>query len=90
MLQEFAAWHAGNVPPRVLDAFRYGDRNNSGYLDARELRDVLGYYGLDASSSTARDMVMRYDDRPDGKPDVYEFAALVAQLGVLQRACAYA
>ena len=45
----------------MLEAFRYFDANGSGYLDYRELRDALSYYGLDLSSAAAREVVLRYD-----------------------------
>ena len=40
-----AAFHPADIPPRVLEAFRYFDGNNSGFLDYRELRNALQHYG---------------------------------------------
>ena len=68
------------IPPRVVKAFRYFDQNGSGFLDYRELRNALKYMGFDLSSGGAKEVVMRYDDNPDGKLDVRDFAALIADL----------
>ena len=68
------------MPQRVVNAFRYFDRNDSGFLDYRELRDALNHMGFDCSTGGAKEVVMRYDDRPDGKLDVNEFAELVRDI----------
>ena len=68
------------ISHRVAAAFEAFDANKSGYLDYRELRLALGHYGVDLSSEGARDIVQRYDDRPDGRLDIREFAALVADI----------
>ena len=75
-----------SFPPRVLDTFRYFDRNGSGFLDYRELRNALQYYGLDVSSQGARSVLLRYDDAPDGRLEVAEFAELVRdiEMGVIR------
>ena len=65
------------IPRRIVDAFRYFDRNDSGYLDYRELRNAIQYMGFDCTTGGAKEVVMRYDDRPDGKLDVNEFAELI-------------
>jgi len=68
------------VPPRVLATFEHFDRNRSGFLDYRELREALRHYGLDMSMSQAANLVQRYDSNPDGRLDVNEFAAMVRDL----------
>ena len=65
--------------PRVRAAFEYYDRNRSGYLDYRELRDALRHMGLDATYGGAATLLRRYDD-PDGRMDVHEFHRLVQDL----------
>ena len=72
--------YAGPVPPRVLATFEHFDRNRSGFLDYRELREALRHYGLDMSMSQAANLVQRYDSNPDGRLDVNEFAAMVRDL----------
>jgi len=68
------------VPTRVRSTFAHFDANGSGYLDYRELQNALRHYGVDLSTEGARAMVVRYDDRPDGKLDVGEFAELVRDI----------
>ena len=51
-------------------AFARFDRNRSGFLDYRELRNALTHMGLDLSTSTAVELVRAYDDYPDGKLDI--------------------
>ena len=79
--------HAGQVPARVAAAFDEHDTNRSGFLDYAELRGALRRYGLDTTEGEAASIVRAYDDRPDGKLDVYEFSRLVKDIesGVLRR-----
>ena len=65
------------VDSNVRGAFEYFDRNRSGFLDYRELRSALQYMGIDTSLREAANVLRRYDDYPDGKLDVAEFASLV-------------
>jgi hypothetical protein len=64
----------------VDDVFARFDRNRSGYLDYRELRNALQYYGLDVSSRGAQQVLAAYDDHPDGKLEKAEFAELVRDI----------
>ena len=68
------------MPERVRAAFERFDTNRSGYLDYSELRNALRHYGLDVSEQGAADYLRRYDERPDGKLDLAEFAKLVRDL----------
>ena len=76
----------GAIPPRVLDTFAYFDGNRSGYLDYRELRNALRYYGIDVSTHGAASVLRRYDDHPDGRLEVAEFAELIrdVEMGVIR------
>ena len=67
----------------VRAAFARFDRNRSGFLDYRELRNALTHMGLDLSTSTAVELVRAYDDYPDGKLDIFEFSNLVRDLGAV-------
>ena len=64
----------------MVAAFEYFDRNRSGFLDYRELRNALTYMGLDLSTAATVDLLRAYDDYPDGKLDVHEFETLVRDL----------
>ena len=77
---------SSSVPPHVAAAFARHDRNRSGYLDYAELREALHTAGADLSSEIARQLVLVYDERPDGKLDLGEFAELCIDLemGVLR------
>ena len=68
------------IPQRVANAFNFFDRNGSGFLDYRELKTALQHLGIDLSSGGSSELLMRYDDKPDGKLDVNEFGALVQDL----------
>jgi len=71
----------GAVPPRIARTFYHFDANKSGFLGYRELRDALRHYGLsDATIRDAQSVVRRYDDTPDGRLDLNEFAELVSDL----------
>ena len=79
--------YAPNVPARVATAFEEHDANRSGFIDYVELRGALRRYGIDASEGEAASIVRAYDDRPDGKLDVVEFARLVRDIeaGMMRR-----
>jgi len=68
------------VPAHVRTTFNHFDDNASGFLDYKELRSALRHYGFAASEYEAAAVVRRYDDSPDGKLDLPEFAALVRDL----------
>ena len=87
----YGAPYGTHIPSRVHDAFRFFDRNRTGYLDYSELRNALRHYGIDASQRGAARLLATYDDRPDGRLDVEEFANLVRDLesGVLRAHDAY-
>ena len=65
------------VPARVVAAFEHFDRDISGFLDYRELRDALQHYGIDLSASATARIIAAYEVRPDGKLDLYEFQRLI-------------
>lgn len=73
-------------PPRMepedplRDAFREFDADGDGFLDYRELRAALGAMGLDVSDADSKAMLKAYDDNPDGKMDMKEFAKLIGDL----------
>ena len=60
--------------------FKRFDANDSGYLDYRELRNALDYYGVDVSTDVAKEVLEAYDDTPDGKLDQTEFAVLARDI----------
>ena len=62
-------------------AFDRFDKNRSGFLDYRELRNALQHMGYDVSTRDAMELLRAYDDYPDGKLDVHEFGKLVRDLG---------
>ena len=66
----------------VLKAFMYYDTNGSGFLDYKELRSALRHMGVDTNVQGAAQLMVAYDDRPDGKMDIGEFRKLVDDLGV--------
>jgi len=81
----------GAVPARVSAAFYHFDTNRSGFLSNAELRRALRYYGIDASHLESSSILRRYDDHPDGRLELAEFAELVRDLedGVLRGTPSY-
>ena len=65
---------------RLRRAFEYFDRDGSGFLDFRELRNALTLFGLDLHAEHAKQLLIAYDDRPDGKLDLTEFIKLVSDI----------
>ena len=60
--------------------FAHFDRTKNGAFEYRELRDALRALGYDASHPVAANLIKQYDDTPDGKMQLTEFATLVNQL----------
>ena len=75
-----------DVPIRVASAFDRYDKDHNGYLQSIELKAALKSYGLDLSHKGTLDLLKRYDDRPDRRMDLNEFAELVndLELGVVR------
>ena len=65
------------VPTRVRAAFETFDTDRSGYIEAVELRRALRHYGIDLTEKQTADVLVQYDEHPDGKLDLTEFASLV-------------
>ena len=70
----------GNVPEHLKAMFTHFDRNENGVFEYRELRSALRALGYDVSHPVAASLIEQYDDTPDGKMQLSEFATLVIQL----------
>lgn len=68
---------ASSISERVAETFEYFDRDCNGYLDRGELREALRHYGIDVSNHAAAAVLSAYDDHPDGRLELHEFANLV-------------
>jgi len=68
------------IPQDVVEAFMHFDRNETGFLDYRELADALSWYGVDTSLAEAIDLLRQYDEYPDGRLDLAEFASLIEDM----------
>ena len=66
------------IPRHVRTTFDAFDVTSTGYLEHRELRNALQYLGFNTSNFGAASILAAYDDHPDGKLDLVEFARLVA------------
>ena len=76
-----ASTNGSLIDDKVARTFYDFDANKSGFLDYRELRNALRHYGLnDAVIRDPQYVMRRYDDTPDGKLDLSEFAELVRDL----------
>lgn len=71
---------AHRVPADVRDTFMRHDRNRSGRLDYRELRNTLEALSLDCTTSHAADLLKRYDADGNGLLDLDEFYTMVREL----------
>ena len=71
---------AHRVPADVRDTFMRHDRNHSGRLDYRELRNTLEALSLDCTTSHAANILRRFDRDGNGVLDLNEFYTLVREL----------
>jgi len=69
-----------DVPEHLKAMFAHFDRTKNGAFEYRELRDALRTLGYDVSHPVAANLIKQYDDTPDGKMQLTEFATLVNQL----------
>ena len=80
---------AGASPPvsaKVKKTFARFDVNNSGYLEIQELRKALEHHGLNLSTAEAGRILSVYDDKPNGKLDLSEFAQVIHDLSAADEA----
>ena len=68
------------IPEHLEAIFAHFDHDKNGVFEYCELRAALRALGYDVSHPVAADLIKRYDDTPDGKMQLTEFATLVAQL----------
>ena len=77
---------AGEAPGATSQAaiFKRYDRNDSGKIDVRELREALRALGFDPTNRDAERVLQRFDRNHDGVLDFEEWAAIVAEFRRLQ------
>jgi ankyrin repeat protein len=75
-----AAPSAAEETLKVKQTFDHFDANNNGYLEVQELRKALEHHGLNLSTAEAGRIMSLYNDKPDGKLDLSEFAQAVRDL----------
>jgi len=71
---------AADEAPKVKQTFARFDANDSGYLEIQELRKALEHHGLNLSTAEAGRIMSSYDDKPNGKLDLSEFAQVIHDL----------
>ena len=57
----------------VHDAFQTVDKDNNGYLNAREFGRILSDFGVHASDHELAQLIDRYDKNKDGRVTYSEF-----------------
>ena len=70
----------GVVSSGVRDAFERYDRDRSGLLDEREIREAFKQLDLDASADEIKAVMSKYSDAADGKIDIGQFNRMVIDL----------
>jgi hypothetical protein len=76
-----ASTNGPSIDDKVARAFYDFDANKSGFLDYSELQNALRHYGLsDALIRDPQFVARQYENAPDGKLDLREFADLVRDL----------
>jgi Ca2+-binding EF-hand superfamily protein len=74
------------VSAKVKKTFARFDVNHSGYLEIQELRKALEHHVLNLSSAEAGRILSVYDDKPNGKLDLSEFAQVIHDLSAANEA----
>ena len=77
---------AADEAPKVKQTFARFDANDSGYLEIQELRKALEHHGLNLSTAEAGRIMSSYDDKPNGKLDLSEFAQVIHDLSAADEA----
>jgi Ca2+-binding EF-hand superfamily protein len=77
---------AADEAPKVKQTFARFDENDSGYLEIQELRKALEHHGLNLSTAEAGRIMSVYDDKPNGKLDLSEFAQVIHDLSAADEA----
>ena len=74
------AEHHMRISPEIRQVFERFDRNRSGKLDYRELREAMRALGLDLTTREATQVLQKYDRDRSGTLELDEFAQLVEHL----------
>ena len=77
---------AADEASKVKLTFSRFDVNDSGYLEIQELRKALEHHGLDLSTAEGGRILRSYDEKPDGKLDLSEFAQVIHDLSAADEA----
>jgi len=77
---------ASRPPAAVVELFQAHDVNRSGYLTASELRKALSSVGVELNAAETIKVLRSYDERPNARLDLFEFARLISDTGLLTRA----
>ena len=72
--------------PDVKQTFARFDVDHSGYIEVQELRKALEHHGLNLSTAEAGRIMSSYDDKPNGKLDLSEFAQVIHDLSAADEA----
>ena len=65
---------------KVRIVFKHFDKDGSGTLSVKELRNALKFYGFSATTRQTEKVLGAYDSTPDGKVDQAEFAKLIKEV----------
>jgi len=57
----------------IYEAFKTLDKNDNGFIDISEFRELLVDHGVYASSKELMNLIKRYDKNQDGKVSYYDF-----------------
>ncbi|XP_077988101.1 neo-calmodulin-like [Glandiceps talaboti] len=68
-----------NADEEMMEAFRRFDRNNDGYVDAKEIEFVMQKIGDKMTKEEAQEMVNEADVDGDGRINYEEFVAIMCQ-----------
>ena len=64
----------------IKAAFEFFDRNRSGHLEHRELRNALAHLRCDTGGAAAVEALRPYDNKPDGRLDLQGFERVVREM----------
>ena len=69
----------------MANAFEMLDRDGNGYIDEKELQEIIGGMQAQSEKDTVKRLIQEVDQNGDCKIDFSEFKRMIQQISIMQK-----